>query len=212
MLISKNTAASGNFPTVTRVLLGKIENSVDARMTVVYDNFVFHYVVEQKVIYLCMSDELNKYRVPYAFLNDIKDRFLAQYGAEAPLHAIAFCYNAEFSPVLQERMDHYNNPENERGIDNIGAVKNQIDEVKENMVQNISNLLERGERLELLVEKTDNLNQQAFRFESSGRSLRRSMYWKKLRCYVAVSIAVVFLIVIASASMCGGLDFRHCKK
>jgi vesicle-associated membrane protein 7 len=126
------------------VLLGKIDPTAgDCRMTIVYDNFVFHYVVEQQIIYLCMSDELNKYRVPYAFLSDVKDRFLAQYGSEAPLHAMAFCYNAEFAPILQERMDYYNNPENERGVDNIGAVKNQIDEVKENMVQNISNLLVR---------------------------------------------------------------------
>lgn len=198
---------------MTRVLLGKIDPGAgDARMTIVYDSYVFHYVVEQQVTYLCMSDELNKYRVPYAFLNDIKERFLAQYGSEAPLHAMAFCYNAEFAPVLQERMDHYNNPDNERNVDNIGAVKNQIDEVKENMVQNISNLLERGERLELLVEKTDNLNQQAFRFESSGRSLRRAMYWRQMRCYVGVGASVIFLIVVAFASFCGGLDFAHCKK
>jgi vesicle-associated membrane protein 7 len=195
------------------VLLGKIDpNAGDARMTIVYDNYVFHYVVEQQIVYLCMSDELNKYRVPYAFLSDAKERFLAQYGREAPLHAMAFCYNEEFAPVLRERMGYYNNPDNERAVDSIGAVKNQIDEVKENMVQNISNLLERGERLELLVEKTDNLNQQAFRFESSGRSLRRAMYWRQMRCYAGVGVAIIFLIFIAAASMCGGLDFRHCKK
>jgi len=181
-------------------------------MTYVYDNYVFHYIVENSICYLCMSDELNKHRIPYAFLQDAKDRFLANYGCEAPLTAIAFSYNEEFSKVLQERMDFYNSPEAEASVDNIGAVKNQIDEVKETMVQNISSLLERGERLELLVEKTDNLNQQAFRFESSGRNLRRAMYWRKMRCYVAVGAAVVFLIVIASASMCGGIDFRHCKK
>lgn len=180
-------------------------------MTYVYDNHVFHYVVEHQIIYLCMSDELNKYRVPYAFLNDVKERFLASYGCEAPLSAMAFSYNQDFSLHLKERMEHYNNPESERNVDNIGAVKSQIEDVKENMVQNISSLLERGERLELLVEKTDNLNQQAFRFEASGRSLRRAMYWKRMRCYVGVGIAVVFLAFIASASVCGGLDFRHCR-
>lgn len=181
-------------------------------MTYIYDDYVFHYVVENGICYLCMSDELNKHRVPYAFLQDIKDRFTAEYGVEVPLTAIAFYYNEQFSKVIEERMHHYNSPEAERGIDNIGAVKNQIEDVKENMIQNISNLLERGERLELLVEKTDNLNQQAFRFESSGRSLRRAMYWRRVRCYVAVGVAAVFLIFIASASMCGGIDFRRCRK
>jgi len=183
-------------------------------MTYQYDNFVFHYIVENGICYLCMSDELNKHRLPSAFLNDVRDRFVAQYGIEEPLSAIAFSYNEAFSPVIKDRMDYYNSddPEVERNIDNIGAVKNQIEDVKETMVQNISSLLERGERLELLVEKTDTLNQQAFRFEASGRSLRRTLYWRKVRCYVGIGVAAAFLVFIASASMCGGLDFRHCKK
>lgn len=72
-------------------------------------------------------------------------------------------------------------------------------------------VLERGEKIELLVDKTDRLNQQAFRFESSSRRLKQAMYWRKLRCYASVGVAVVFLLLIASASMCGGFDFRHCR-
>jgi hypothetical protein len=128
--------ATGNFPTVTRVLLAKIPPE-DGKMTYVYDNHVFHYVVENSICYLCMSDELNKHRIPYAFLQDMKERFLAQYGHEAPLTAHAFCYNDEFSRTLQERMDYYNSDEADKAIDNIGSVKSQIDEVKGIMVQNI---------------------------------------------------------------------------
>lgn len=35
------------------------------------------------------------------------------------------------------------------------------------MIENIDRVLERGERIELLVDKTDRLNQQAFKFEKS---------------------------------------------
>jgi vesicle-associated membrane protein 7 len=180
-------------------------------MTYVYDNYTFHYVTEQGICYLCMSDQVNKHRIPYAFLNDMKERFVQRYGTEAPLLAIAFSYNEEFSKVIDERMSYYNSDQAEAGIDNIGAVKSQIDEVKGVMVQNIEKVLERGEKIELLVDKTDRLNQQAFRFESSGRSLRRAMYWRKMRFYIGVGVAVTFLIFIASASMCGGFDFRHCR-
>jgi vesicle-associated membrane protein 7 len=180
-------------------------------MTYVYDNFTFHYIVEGGICYLCMSDELNKHRIPYAFLSDMKECFVAQYGSDAPLQAIAFSYNEEFSKVLNERMDFYNSDSAEAGIDNIGAVKSQIEDVKGVMVQNIEKVLERGEKIELLVDKTDRLNQQAFRFESSSRSLRRALYWRKMRCHAAIGAAVVFLVFIASASLCGGMDFRHCR-
>ena len=158
-----------------------------------------------------MSDELNKHRIPYAFLQDMKERFVALYGRDAPLTAYAFSMNDEFARTIQERMDFYNSDEADRTIDNIGSVKSQIDEVKDVMVQNIEKLLERGEKIELLVDKTDRLNQQAFRFEASSRSLRRTMWWKRMRCYISLTVAGLFLIFIASMMLCGGIDFHRCK-
>lgn len=163
--------------------------------------------------YYCFSsDQVNKHRIPYAFLQDMRDRFIAHYGSEAPLQAIAFSYNEEFSPKIQERMDFYNSDQADLTIDNIGAVKSQIEDVKSNMVRNIESVLERGEKIELLVDKTDRLNQQAFRFESSSRNLRRAMYWRKVRCYAGMGVAVLFLLFAASASMCGGIDFHSCRR
>jgi vesicle-associated membrane protein 7 len=201
--------ATGNFPTVTRLLLAKIP-STDGKMTYVYDDYVFHYVVENSICYLCMSDEKNKHRIPFAFLQDLKQLFLTRYGLDIPQRAIAFSMNEDFSPTIQQRMDYFNSDEADRGIDNIGAVKSQIDEVRDVMVQNIEKVLERGEKIELLVDKTDRLNQQAFRFESSSRALRKAMYWKKMRCYIIVSAISVLLIYVASVALCG-FDYHHCK-
>eukprot|EP00525_Craspedostauros_australis_P006632 CAMPEP_0198133064 /NCGR_PEP_ID=MMETSP1442-20131203/59370_1 /TAXON_ID= /ORGANISM="Craspedostauros australis, Strain CCMP3328" /LENGTH=182 /DNA_ID=CAMNT_0043794169 /DNA_START=1313 /DNA_END=1861 /DNA_ORIENTATION=- len=179
-------------------------------MTYVYDEYVFHYIVENGICYLCMSDEKNKHRIPFAFLQDMKAQFIAKYGNETPQTAIAFSMNEQFSPVIQNRMDYYNSDEADRGIDNIGAVKTQIDEVKGVMVQNIEKVLERGEKIELLVDKTDRLNQQAFRFESSSRALRRAMWWRKVKCYAMLGLLSVLLVYVASVAMCG-FDYRHCK-
>ncbi len=53
--------------------------------------------------------------------------------------------------------------------DTISRVQSQIDTVKDVMIENIDRVLERGEKIELLVDKTDRLNQQAFKFEKSVR-------------------------------------------
>lgn len=201
------TSATGNFPTVTRMLLAKIP-TIDGKMTYVYDDYVFHYVVESGICYLCMSDEKNKHRGPYAFLQHIRERFLAQYGVEAALKAIAFSFNEEFSKVIRERMEYYNGG---GSIDNIDNLRNQIDEVKDGMIQNIETVLERGEKIELLVDKTDRLNQQAFRFESTSRNLRRHLYWRRIR-YIAFGVTAVALIgYFVSVFACGGFDYHKCK-
>merc|ERR1719352_508260 len=140
----------------------------------------------------------------------MKANFVGKFGLEAPQTAIAFSMNEEFNGVIRQRMEYYNSDEADHSIDNIGAVKSQIEDVKGVMVQNIEKVLERGEKIELLVDKTDRLNQQAFRFESSSRALRRAMWWKKMRCYAIIGVVTVLLIYAASVSLCG-FDYHHCK-
>jgi vesicle-associated membrane protein 7 len=47
---------------------------------------------------------------------------------------------------------------NNNATDELSKVQSQIDGVKEVMVQNIEKVLECGEKIELLVDKTDRLN------------------------------------------------------
>ena len=57
----------------------------------------------------------------------------------------------------------------------------KLDDVKNVMVQNIEMVLERGEKLELLVDKSEQLQLDSFRFQKSSKKLRQAMFWKKVR-------------------------------
>ncbi len=46
------------------------------------------------------------------------------------------------------------------------------------MVQNVEQILSRGERIELLVDKTDVMAGQATAFRRGARTARRQMWWK----------------------------------
>ncbi len=102
IVLTEYTGRSGNFVTVTRMLLGKINPATDAKMSYIYDDFVFHYMVEDGVTYLCLSEEKDTRRIPFLFLQDMKERFIAHYGSRAKT-AIAFAM-PEFSRTIQDRM------------------------------------------------------------------------------------------------------------
>ena len=98
-VLAEFTGAMGNFPQITRVLLGKvgflyrltfaslrrfgshaapvelqIQVDRDGKMTYMYDNHVFHYVVEEGIIYMAMCDDgdgQQKRRIPFTFLDDV---------------------------------------------------------------------------------------------------------------------------------------------
>ena len=105
-------------------------------------------------------------------------------------------------------MEFYNNDPN---ADGLNKVKVQLDDVKNVMVENIEKVLERGEKIELLVDKTDRLNQQAFKFEKTSKQLRDQMFWRKVKTYLMIAFAVALTIFIITVAACGGFRFKKCR-
>mmetsp|Transcript_5101 Transcript_5101/g.7049 ORF Transcript_5101/g.7049 Transcript_5101/m.7049 type:complete len:220 (+) Transcript_5101:66-725(+) len=195
----------GNYGTVTQVLLGKIEeNQNETRMTYKLDQHLFHYIVHDTITFLCMADDAARRVIPFQFLEDIQRRFHATYGG-AGQTAIAYALNADFAPVIKRQMDYFNSQEG----DDIGRVKNKINEVKDVMMQNIDNVLERGEKLELLVERSDNLQQESFKFQRSAKHLRRAQLWSKVKTGFFVSLIVLCFCYFVAATVCG-ISLNEC--
>ncbi|WMV53665.1 hypothetical protein MTR67_047050 [Solanum verrucosum] len=67
-----------------------------------------------------------------------------------------------------------------------------------------SKVLDRGEKIELLVDKTENLQFQADSFQRQGRQLRRKMWFQNLQMKLMVGGAIVIFIIIIWLFACGG--------
>jgi hypothetical protein len=101
-VLAEYTCAQGNFPTVTRILLAKIPPQ-DTRMSYVYDNHTFHYIIDNGITFLCLSDGDMKRRLIFEFLEEIKSRWRSQF-SDSEQTAIAFGMNLSFSPVLKSQL------------------------------------------------------------------------------------------------------------
>ncbi|KAJ3297996.1 hypothetical protein HK104_011291 [Borealophlyctis nickersoniae] len=89
------------------------------------------------------------------------------------------------------------------GADKLRQVQGEIEQVKDVMVHNIEKVLERGERIEILVDKTDNLNQASFAFKKRSTALRRQMWWKNTKLMVILGAVIFFLIYFLISASCG---------
>ena len=49
------------------------------------------------------------------------------------------------------------------------------------MIENIDKVLERGDRLELLVDKTANMQGNTFRFRKQARRFRSTVWWRNVK-------------------------------
>jgi len=195
---------TGNFSQVALVLLKKIPKE-DGKLSYVYDKYVFHYMVWAELTYLCMTDREFPRMTAFQFLEEIKTRFLATYGDRGKT-AIAFAFNADFQRVLQQEMDRFNSSKD----DKVARVRDELTQVKDVMIKNIDKVLERGEKIELLVDKTEMLDQHAFKFKKQSTKLKRSMWWKNIKLLVLLAIILTLIIYAILASACGGFKLPKC--
>ena len=87
--------------------------------------------------------------------------------------------------------------------DAIRSVQGEIEDVRGIMTENIERVLERGERIDLLVDKTDRLGVGAHDFRVRSRGLRRRMWWKNVKLMVLLGFVVVFLLYLFVGFGCG---------
>ncbi|KAM0786926.1 hypothetical protein ACM66B_002348 [Microbotryomycetes sp. NB124-2] len=84
------------------------------------------------------------------------------------------------------------------GPSRTAAIQAQIDDTVGIMRDNINKVAERGERLDALQDKTDNLAQSAQGFRKGANRVRKQMWWKdmKMRILIAVGIAVLVIVIV----------------
>ncbi|GAB1285608.1 Vesicle-associated membrane protein 4 [Apodemus speciosus] len=78
------------------------------------------------------------------------------------------------------------------------CVQNQVDEVIDVMQENITKVIERGERLDELQDKSESLSDNATAFSNRSKQLRRQMWWRgcKIKAIMALAAAILLLMII----------------
>jgi len=192
VVLAEYSPPGTNFPSIARRLAAQIPSTPDSKNSYNYEQHNFNYLVESGLTYICMTDQEMKLRVPYAFLYDINNRFKSTY-REKVSTATSLAMNDTFSRVIRDRIEFFSN---DRNADKISKVKGEIEDAKTIMVKNIDKVLERGEKIEMLVSKTEDLNQQSQTFKKKSTQLKRKMCWQNTRL-CCILIIVVTAIVLA---------------
>ncbi len=203
VILAEYTEFSGNFNSIAFQCLQKLPSS-NNKFTYNCDAHTFNYLVDNGFTYCVVADESAGRQLPMAFLERIKDDFLSKYGGGKAATASANSLNKEFGSKLKEHMQYcVDHPEE---ISKLAKVKAQVSEVKGVMMENIEKVLDRGEKIELLVDKTENLHNQAQDFRTAGTQIRRRMWLQNMKIKLIVLGIVIALILIIILSVCHGFN------
>ncbi|KAG9095000.1 hypothetical protein FS749_011337, partial [Ceratobasidium sp. UAMH 11750] len=225
VILAENRTGKRDFSTAVSTILSKIPPN-NSKLTYVWEQYLFHYVSEGGLTFLVMADDAAGRRMPFTFLADLQRRFTTAYSREQIDDVPAYGLN-EFSPQIGKLIEQYNTSPPD---DALHQAQQDLAQVKDIMVHNVEQILSRGERIELLVDKTvrphfhsepildvaytdgtkDNMATQSHAFRRGARAVRRQQFWRNQRILaLSVFVGLLFLYIFI-AQFCGA-GLNHCR-
>ncbi|PWY89806.1 synaptobrevin-domain-containing protein [Aspergillus heteromorphus CBS 117.55] len=217
---TSSTAASS----LASVILPKISHDQPQKLTYTHDRLFVHYIADSPtssspsdqneptshapLSYVIVATASQGRRIPFAFLLETKRKFLSTYNPNSTDFSALPAYGcAAFNTDLRALLQTYNTAP---PADSLASARREIDSVRDIMTENIERVLERGERIDLLVDKTDRLGGSAHDFRVRSRGLRRRMWWKNVKLMVLLVFVVAFLVYFFVGLGCGFPGWGAC--
>ncbi|XP_039031185.1 vesicle-associated membrane protein 714-like [Hibiscus syriacus] len=207
VVLAEFSAVTGNTGAVARRILEKLPEEADSRLCLSQDRYIFHILRSDGLTFLCMANDTFGRRVPFSYLEGIHMRFMKNYGRVAH-YAPAYGMNDEFSRVLHQQMEFFSSSPS---ADTLNRVRGEVGEIRAIMVENIEKILERGDRIELLVDKTATMQDGAFHFKKQSKRLRQARWMKNAKLLAMLTCLIVLLLYVIIAAFCGGITLPSCR-
>ncbi|GBF87977.1 hypothetical protein Rsub_00689 [Raphidocelis subcapitata] len=210
-VVAEHAPHKGNSAQVASECLQHVIASSDPKMTITCDKHTFNFLKSGEWIFLGVADEAFGRQVPFAYLDRISEAWAAG-PANKARSAAAHSFDRSFGPRMKDAMEQLNSsPET---VSKVAAVQKQVEDVKSVMVENIEQVLARGDRIQLLVDRTEDLQAQAQQFQKQGRQLRTTMWWGnvKVKAAIAAIILLVLAAIVLAACFSGGGNRCSSKK
>ncbi|KAJ5690840.1 synaptobrevin-domain-containing protein [Penicillium macrosclerotiorum] len=220
---TSSTAASS----LASIILPKISHDKSQKLTYTHERLFVHYIADSPtggpaddqssrselssyapLSFIVVASAEQGRRIPFAYLLEMKRKFLSTYPPSSTDFSTLPAYGcAAFNTELRSLLQTYNTAP---PADSLATARREIDSVRDIMTENIERVLERGERIDLLVDKTDRLGGSAHDFRIRSRGLRRRMWWKNIKLMVLLGVVVVFLLYLFIGMGCGLPAWSKC--
>ena len=129
----------------------------------------------------------------FAFLNEVKEEILKKYPTDELMNINSFQFE-EGKKILAKKMQFYNsNPL----TTNRGEILENLNIAKDAVIENIETLIERNNKIDIMVQKSDNLKDFSNNISAiTGDILKKESERKNRYVIVIISLFIIVLILI----------------
>ncbi|XP_052029887.1 vesicle-associated membrane protein 8 [Apodemus sylvaticus] len=82
------------------------------------------------------------------------------------------------------------------GNDRVRNLQSEVEGVKNIMTQNVERILARGENLDHLRNKTEDLEATSEHFKTTSQKVARKFWWKNVKMIVIICVIVLVIVIL----------------
>lgn len=90
-------------------------------------------------------------------------------------------------------MGKYNN---KTEVDKLSSLRKELSDLEEQSLRNMDKIIERGEKIEILVKKSETLAEQSYDLRDTSRKVKNKMWWKNKKVMIGIALVIVIVVVI----------------
>ncbi|XP_003737473.1 vesicle-associated membrane protein 722 [Galendromus occidentalis] len=173
---------------------------VDTKTSFSAGGFKFHIQVQAGMVFCCGATPEAGVRLPFLFLAELSKRFTLTSLPSRAYNAEEHEFDREFQAILKDTLDSFNSG---KSGDQVEQLKSQVNDVKGIMQENIKKALDRGARMDDLVDQTENLESQSVTFRAQSGRVRRKMWLQNLKMWIIIGVVVSVVVLLIILKIAG---------
>ncbi|TIC10003.1 ribose-5-phosphate isomerase [Wallemia mellicola] len=196
-------ASTRDYSQIVEQVMEKIPPN-NSKLTFKYKDININYLSDNGIVYLVISQDSVSRAVAFKYLLDLQQKFTSVEDSDV-----------DFTDTIKDLLESYNTQPPE---DQLGKTQNELNQVKDVMIQNMESIIDRGDRIDNLVDRTNEMSSQAFAFRKKSTMLRRQMWYKNkkiqlLTAFVGLSfkMSAVTLSNPSSSYYTSSTDYKPVK-
>lgn len=173
-----NEVGDQNFKSLVKVVLDRLV--WESRKSYLHkEKYTINYISSIDRVWMCISQKELNTRISFAYLENIQNRSLVSNSIDPSL-----------SNYMKITLEKYNSSK-----DVSQQIQKEISSIRDVMLNNVNVLLQRGEKLEDLEARSEDLRENATLFKTQSTNLKKQFIYANL-LWILLAIGVFLLIVL----------------
>ncbi|KAA8917803.1 hypothetical protein TRICI_000041 [Trichomonascus ciferrii] len=177
------------------MILERLDPQEDRKQSFMHQNKTVHCMSRGGIAYISVCEGDVERRVPFMYLIRLEKETKELLGNGRTIKNLD-------KGDLKQSMNRLIQ-EVESGKNETAELDKEIEQVRNIMVENVERLLERGERINLLVSKTDRMNNNSLQFRRRTVAVRRSFWWKNVKLLVLLIVVCIIVAYFTTGKFSG---------